>query len=393
MPKKIALILNPIEGTPTFYKGQDAYYSRISLLERNGYEVREVEVKSEEDIKAALENCGDNELDFLQLRGHGAQKQIEFNKDNYYLNANKVSDTFKKLPSKLTDNAKIVLFSCATADLIGKEQNMQTAFADLTIDKANVIIAAPKEPAHINNFEITNNQFSFFACNAIHYYNMVSIIGPNTKESMRNSSDSDKYCSEEFKAGLKKDQHKLLEPFAPAYATSKYAECNLFVKDVAIKAFIAKDIEDIKKLAPYLGKEEIFNEEDIKEIDNERKELGTNQYTNNSKSLAYIMLQKTYDTPDAKTFNFQSEVFNVLSDACRKLGGEKLVKDLNNFKEQFIIEAADSLYRTDKRRKWMQELNLIKKQYNNSANTVNNNSNDTSKPKQPNPRKENGPSK
>lgn len=183
---KYAIILQTTENSVTFRSTRGFYNKNLHDLKQTGYEIKTIDVNN---IKSQLASLPPSSVGFLWIRMHGspqsmtATKEIEITVEN-------CGDIFESLPYILNENAWVFLESCSTGYLLPDFNNMQFAFAKLTIEKPMVKIVAPSKNSHINYFSIQEDGSFYFEIQEKHFMNernIAVVLGQETKALMRNA--------------------------------------------------------------------------------------------------------------------------------------------------------------------------------------------------------------
>lgn len=113
---------------------------------------------------------------------HGSAKTMTAS-ETLTIDLNNLTEIFDFLPTIMHPNGALFLDSCLTGSLQNGCNNMQFAFAKLTLKKPNIEIAAPSDYLHVSYFSISEEgNFSFEMLNANNRQNNISLIlGQKTK--------------------------------------------------------------------------------------------------------------------------------------------------------------------------------------------------------------------
>jgi hypothetical protein len=99
-------------------------------------------------------------------------------------------EIFELLPHILNENAWVFLESCSTGYLLPDFNNMQFAFAKLTLEKPMVKIVAPSKNSHIDYFSIQEDGSFYFEIQESHFMNeknIAVVLGQETKVLLRDA--------------------------------------------------------------------------------------------------------------------------------------------------------------------------------------------------------------
>lgn len=188
---KYAVILQATIDATEFRTNFGFYNKHIHDLKEAGYEILEIEVDSSMSIMETLSSIPDNSLGFLWLRMHGSPSSMSAAKD-FDITLENIPEIFSALPKVMTENATVFLDSCLTGCLKNGFNNIQFAFANLTLDKPQVKIVAPYEASHVIFFSIENKD-SFnveILAKPSSDENIAIILGNETKQIMRHTLQS-----------------------------------------------------------------------------------------------------------------------------------------------------------------------------------------------------------
>lgn len=122
---------------------RDDYFGNILALKHDGFTVKETGIGSFDELTQVASNVVDNSISLLWIRAHGSPRSMTFSKE-YEPNSDDIRRTWSVITTKLKSDATIILDSCLTGKL-ESYNNIQLAFADLTIKLPDVKIFAPEE--------------------------------------------------------------------------------------------------------------------------------------------------------------------------------------------------------------------------------------------------------
>jgi len=176
---KYAIIIQTTEDATIFRSTYGFYNKHLHDLQQAGYEILKINVN---EISTQLANLPPSSVGFLWIRMHGspqsmtATKELKITLENCY-------EIFKSLPTILIHDACVFLDSCSTGYLLPDFNNMQFAFAKLTLEKPLVQIVAPSKDMHVFYFCIQDDGSFYFEMqeSSRSNKNMAVVLGRETK--------------------------------------------------------------------------------------------------------------------------------------------------------------------------------------------------------------------
>ncbi len=186
MPR-YAVILQTTHRVNQFRSTYGFYQKNVHDLEQAGYTVLKLNMEINEPF-SQLENLPKNSVGFFWLRMHGSPQSMTAT-ENLQLTTNNCKEIFACLPSILTEDATLFLDSCSTGSL-AQLDNMQFAFAKLTLNMPEVQVVAPSEDLHFGHFTLLeNNRFAFEMISCPGGKKNISVIlGRETKAILQEAS-------------------------------------------------------------------------------------------------------------------------------------------------------------------------------------------------------------
>jgi hypothetical protein len=175
-----AVVLQTTKNAFTFRPNYGFYYKHLHELANAKYNIRTIAVDDESSIKTTLKTYHAASIGFLWIRMHGTPTSMEAS-DKLTITTENMDQIFEDLSNLLTDNAVIFLDSCHTGDL--DSENMQIAFAKLTIEKA----------CHLSYFDILPDGSFRFEMIANPYFrseNITVILGHHAKAIIKKWTES-----------------------------------------------------------------------------------------------------------------------------------------------------------------------------------------------------------
>ncbi len=190
MPK-YAVILTTTKSSVTFRSSRGFYNKEIKNLEKNNFEIIHINVHSRDSINQYKETPKGS-IGLLWYRMHGAPDHMAA-AVNFDISLDNVDEIFNELPDLMQDKGIIYLDSCQTGSLKNGCNNMQFAFAKLTLNKPEVQIVAPSKNSHIQHFSISDDGNFSFEMQASHYStkNISIVLGKQTKAILQKAIESD----------------------------------------------------------------------------------------------------------------------------------------------------------------------------------------------------------
>lgn len=178
--KKLAVILQTTKRKQQFRSTFGFYEKNLYDLRNAGYEIPNININN---FINELESLEDSSVGFLWVRMHGEPESMDATEELTITTEN-CHQVFKCLSRILTDTATIFLDSCSTGSLDKGINNIQFAFAKLTLNKPDVQIVAPLKNMHMSYFSILEDQtFGFEIIEKPRsYQSMCVILGKQTKE-------------------------------------------------------------------------------------------------------------------------------------------------------------------------------------------------------------------
>jgi hypothetical protein len=186
MPK-YAVILNTTKNATEFRFSVGFYNKQINELEQAGYEIIKIDLIDAMSLKQQLQKLTESSVGFLWLRMHGSPQSMTA-AENFEINLENMNQIFNDLPFILHDHSTVFLDSCSTGSLINGCNNMQFAFAKLTLEKQNILIVAPSDDLHVRYFSISvDGSFTFeMIASPRSTKNISVILGQQTKAILNN---------------------------------------------------------------------------------------------------------------------------------------------------------------------------------------------------------------
>ncbi len=161
---KKAVIFTTTKNASTFREARGFLNREICELSTHNYNVEKYKVTELNIIPEQLARITDGTLGFLWLRFHGTPKSMAVC-ENGDITGENIGELFKNLVNKMTEDGIIYLEACSTGSLKNDfYNNMQFAFAKLTLNKLGVRIIAPSQDSYLSQFCINDiGEFSFKA--------------------------------------------------------------------------------------------------------------------------------------------------------------------------------------------------------------------------------------
>ena len=180
MPK-YAIILNTTKNTTEFRSSRGFYNKQVKDLQEAGYEILRIDVKSPSCI-SQLQNLPENSVGFFWPRMHGSAKTMVAS-ETLTIDLDNINEILNFLPRIMHPNGTIFLESCSTGSLEHGCNNIQFAFAKLTLEKPNIQIVAPSKDNNLAYFSVSkDDNFSFEMQESPRTQNNTSLIlGQQTK--------------------------------------------------------------------------------------------------------------------------------------------------------------------------------------------------------------------
>ncbi len=194
---KKAVIFTATKNARVFRSSRVFRNRQIHLLSTHDYQVSEYKVAALPIIPEHLAEVSDNTLGFLWLRFHGSSKSMAAC-ENGDITLDNIKELFKDLEHKMIDDGIIFLESCSTGSLSGDfYNNVQFAFAKLTLKKPGIKIIAPSQDSHISQFSIDDLGIFSFQAIAPAYQSkededITIILGEETKRFLLEANDQKK---------------------------------------------------------------------------------------------------------------------------------------------------------------------------------------------------------
>jgi hypothetical protein len=249
MPK-YAVILQTTKRTIEFRPSFGFYNKHINDLERAGYEIIKIDLTDAASLKKQLQEFPESSIGFLWLRMHGAPQSMTAS-ENFKIDLVNINEIFADLPFILHDHSTVFLHSCSTGSLKNGCNNMQFAFAKLTLEKPNIQIVAPSEDLHVPYFSILddgNFAFEMIACSRS-TTNISVILGQQTKVILSHAKASNVSLDDmknELKDSLQINKGcPFLENFTAKFGTDFNLTDQLIraISTNALKRFEKRDME------------------------------------------------------------------------------------------------------------------------------------------------------
>ncbi len=170
-----SVILNTTKNALEFRPSFGFYYKHIHDLQKVSDETLTIDVSSTDSI-APLKKLPESSVGFFWFRMHGLVQSMAAS-ETLTIDVNNVYEIFDFLPRIMKDKGVIFLDSCSTASLQSGCNNMQFAFAKLTLEKPNIQIVAPSERCHVSYFSISKEgDFSFEMQGEGHSTKNISVV-------------------------------------------------------------------------------------------------------------------------------------------------------------------------------------------------------------------------
>ena len=181
---KYAIILKTTLKSGEFRSTKGFYNKHCHDLIQAGYTIITINVTSTALITQQLSALPDDSIGFLWNRMHGSATTMSAAEERD-IRSDNIPQIFACLTAKLTKNATIYCDSCLTGCLENNfYNNVQFAFAKLTVTLPDVQIVAPSEVSHLDKFSIlANSSFKFEIIESpTASTNIAVVLGAATKE-------------------------------------------------------------------------------------------------------------------------------------------------------------------------------------------------------------------
>ncbi|CAM2767402.1 ankyrin repeat domain-containing protein [Legionella worsleiensis] len=190
---KYAVILQTTTNTNEFRSSFGLYNKQIHDLKQVGYEILEISVDEFTDLTEQISKLPRGSVGLLWFRMHGSPKSMVASK-SLKINLENITEIFSSLPDVLCEDATVFLDSCSTGSFKNDLNNMQFAFAKLTLEKPFQEIVAPSRDCHVSWFTVlSDGRFRFEMLNSHRsddFENIAVTLGQSTKKILKEAIET-----------------------------------------------------------------------------------------------------------------------------------------------------------------------------------------------------------